>query len=111
MTPASRVLQTCCTLGAPALNRRWLVAFALVLVALAVSVGAPRISTTSPAAKRRRSTTAGFKHHEAARAYKGDRLCHHHWDQGPMAFAIPESVHLQCHGLLHWLTNGWPGPR
>jgi HNH/Endo VII superfamily nuclease toxin with a HHH motif len=43
-------------------------------------------------------------HHPAAGDYMGDRLVHHHWDGGPIAFAIPESVHHEFSGALHWLV-------
>jgi RHS repeat-associated protein len=41
---------------------------------------------------------AHFPQHQA---FKGERLIHHHIDQGPIATPIPESVHRAWHGTLH----------
>jgi len=51
------------------------------------------------------------RHHRAAQPYLGDKLVHHHWDQGPIAFAIPESVHTKFDALLHWVTSTREGPK
>jgi hypothetical protein len=40
-------------------------------------------------------------HHPEQEMYLHDRLVHHHWDQGPWAFAIPEHFHQQFHRDLH----------
>ena len=42
-----------------------------------------------------------LKFHPGQEMYEGDRLIHHHWDQGPIAFGIPEHFHTEFTELLH----------
>lgn len=42
-----------------------------------------------------------IRHHPEQEFYLGDRLVHHHWDQGPWAYAIPRQFHLQFNRDLH----------
>jgi HNH/Endo VII superfamily nuclease toxin with a HHH motif len=37
-------------------------------------------------------------------SFTGDKLIHHHIDQGPIASGLPETIHQGWHGELH------PGP-
>jgi hypothetical protein len=41
-------------------------------------------------------------HHPGSASYRDDVLVHHHWDYGPMAVAIPQTVHQEYSGDLHW---------
>ncbi len=41
-------------------------------------------------------------------AYKGDKLIHHHIDQGKMATGVPETVHNKFRSQLHTNTGGRP---
>jgi len=41
------------------------------------------------------------EYHPGQVYYLHDRLIHHHWDQGPWAFGVPEHFHTQFHKLLH----------
>jgi HNH/Endo VII superfamily nuclease toxin with a HHH motif len=40
-------------------------------------------------------------HHPGQEFYKYDKLVHHHWDQGPWAYGVPESFHQFFTKLLH----------
>ncbi len=40
-------------------------------------------------------------YHPGQVLYEGDILAHHHWDQGPMAFGIPEEFHRLFYPELH----------
>jgi hypothetical protein len=42
--------------------------------------------------------------HPGALSYRGERLVHHHWDQGPWALAFPETAHRKYTKELHWVT-------
>jgi hypothetical protein len=46
-----------------------------------------------------------LKYHPGQEMYEHDRLVHHHWDQGPWAFGIPEHFHSFFHRLLHPVTH------
>jgi hypothetical protein len=45
--------------------------------------------------------TQWLDYHPGQELYLHDRLVHHHWDQGPWAFGVPEHFHTQFHKLLH----------
>jgi hypothetical protein len=57
-----------------------------------------------PGAQAPRVDQLWIDHHPATREYENDKLVHHHWDAGPIAFAIPEAVHFDNYSDLHWLV-------
>ena len=45
------------------------------------------------------------EHHPDAADFKWQELHHHHWDQGPLAVALPEGFHERYSDALHWVTQ------
>ncbi|SUJ08453.1 hypothetical protein U0038_12615 [Sphingobacterium spiritivorum] len=47
-----------------------------------------------------------IQYNKTAKAYKGEKLVHHHHSQGRFAYAIPNKVHLKWNRVLHVFRNG-----
>ncbi|MGJ1262479.1 hypothetical protein [Sphingobacterium spiritivorum] len=47
-----------------------------------------------------------IEYNKTAKAYKGEKLVHHHHGQGRYAYALPEKVHLKWNRVLHVFRNG-----
>jgi hypothetical protein len=42
-----------------------------------------------------------IQHNPTHQSFKGNKLVHHHIDQGPMASGLPEKIHQSWHAELH----------
>ncbi|PWT80674.1 MAG: hypothetical protein C5B58_11150 [Acidobacteria bacterium] len=43
--------------------------------------------------------------HRSQKAYKGDKLIHHHVEQGPWAVGLPQKAHREFYPEVHPWTN------
>lgn len=53
-----------------------------------------------------RVNTHWVKYNPTHKAYMNDKLIHHHYNQGHIAYAMPDKVHKKWNSILHTLRGG-----